>query len=105
MGKVKSAICIVLTTLLIAVMCFFCTVSFGLNEIETFHSTVSLTGKDITLGNAIDEDNYIGGGYVTTYYPEGVISAKEYEDNLAAYEDPDKAEEYKNKYMKSGSAA
>ncbi len=103
MGKVKSAICIVLTTLLIAVMCFFCTVSFGLNEIETFHSTVSLTGKDITLGNAIDEDNYIGGGYVTTYYPEGVISAKEYEDNLAAYEDPDKAEEYKNKYMKSGS--
>ena len=50
----------------------------GLNEIETFHSTVSLTGKDITLGNAIDEDNYIGGGYVTTYYPEGVISAKEY---------------------------
>ncbi|MBD5636806.1 MAG: hypothetical protein HDP28_03155 [Clostridia bacterium] len=86
MGKVKSAICIVLTTLLIAVMCFFCTVSFKLNDIETFHSTVSLTGKDITLGNEIDEDNYIGGGYVTTYYPEGVISAKEYEDNLAAYE-------------------
>ena len=86
MGKVKSAICIVLTVLLVAVMCFFCTVSFGLNDIETFHSTVSLTGKDITLGGAIDEDNYIGGGYVTTYYPEGVIPAKEYEDNLAAYE-------------------
>lgn len=86
MGKVKSAICLVLTTLLIAVMCFFCTVSFKLNDIETFHSTVSLTGKDITLGSEIDEENYIGGGYVTTYYPEGVISAKEYEDNLAAYE-------------------
>lgn len=86
MGKVKSAICLVLSALLIAVMCFFCTVSFKINDIETFHSTLSLTEKDITLGSEIDEENYIGGGYVTTYYPEGVIPAKEYEDNLAAYE-------------------
>ncbi len=95
MGKVKSAICLVLSSLLIAVMCFFCTVSFKLNDIETFHSTLSLTGKDITLGAEIDENNYIGGGYMATYYPEGVISAKEYEDNLsayqAAYEEADKA--------------
>lgn len=117
MGKVKSAICLALTSLLIVVLCFFCTVSFQLNDVETFHSTLSLTEKDITLGAEIDEANYIGGGYMTTYYPEGVISAKEYEDNLAAYEaayeeakkadgedaqttkdSKAKVEEYQNKY-------
>lgn len=86
MGKVKSAICLALSSLLIAVLCFFCTVSFKVNNIETFYSTLSLTQKDITLGAELDESNYIGGGYVATYYPEGVISAKEYEDNLSAYE-------------------
>lgn len=101
MGKVKSAICLALMSLLIAVMCFFCTVSFRMNDIETFHSTVSLTGKDITLGSQLDEDNYLGGGYTATYYPEGVISEKEYEKNLFAYEaaeDTDKVNEYKEKY-------
>lgn len=86
MGKVKSAICLALSSLLVAVLCFFCTVSFKLNDIETFHSALRLTAKDITLGAEIDENNYIGGGYTATYYPEGVISAKEYEDNLSAYE-------------------
>lgn len=85
MGKVKSAICLALSSLLIAVMCFFCTVSFKMNDIETFYSTLSLTQKDITLGSELDGNNYLGGGYVAIYYPEGVISAKEYEDNLTAY--------------------
>ena len=101
MGKVKSAICLTLMSLLIAAMCFFCTVSFRVNDIETFYSTLSLTGKDITLGSQLDDENYIGGGYSAIYYPEGVISAKEYEDNLSAYEaagDSDKVEEYKEQY-------
>lgn len=108
MGKVKSAICLALSSLLIAVLCFFCTVTFSLNKIETFHSTLGFTEKDITLGSELDDDNYIGGGYVATYYPEGVISAKEYEDNLSAYVaagDTDKEAEYKEKYpeaLKSG---
>ena len=101
MGKVKSAICLILMSLLIAVMCFFCTVSFKLNDIDTFYSTLNLTGKDITLGSELDEENYIGGGYSAIYYPEGVIPAKEYEDNLSAYqaaEDTEKVEEYQEKY-------
>lgn len=101
MGKVKSAICLTLMSLLIAVMCFFCTVSFRMNAIETFHSTVKLTEKDITLGSWLDEDTYIGGGYTAVYYPQGIISAKEYEDNLSAYEaagDAEKVEEYREKY-------
>ncbi len=85
MGKVKSAICLTLMSLLIAVMCFFCTVTFHLNAVETFHSTVSLTAKDITLGSQLDDDNYLGGGYTAIYYPEGVISAKAYEDDLDHY--------------------
>ena len=102
MGKVRSAICLTLMTLLIAVLCFFCTVSFPLNDIETFYSTLNLTQKDITLGGELDEENYVGGGYSAIYYPEGVISAKEYEDNLTAYkaaDDTDKVEEYQDKYL------
>lgn len=113
MGKVRSAICLALSALLIAVLCFFCTVSFGLNNIESFHSAVELTDKDITLGSSIekadeneagyiDPTKYVGGGFSAVYYPEGVISAKEYEDNLSAYADSEKAEEYQEKYLEAG---
>ena len=101
MGKVKSAICLTLMSLLIAVLCFFCTVSFPVNEIDTFYSTLKLTQKDISLGDALDEENYLGGGYSAMYYPEGVISAKEYKDNLSAYVaagDTEKVDDYKAKY-------
>ena len=101
MGKVKSAICLTLMSLLIAAMCFFCTVSFRVNDIETFFSTLALTGKDMTLGDELDEENYLGGGYSAIYYPEGVIPAKEYEDTLTAYiaaEDTEKETEYREKY-------
>ena len=102
MGKVKSAICLTLMSLLIAVMCFFSTVSFKLNDIETFYSTLALTPKDASLGKELDSENYVGGSYSAMYYPEGVISAKEYEDNLTAYkaaDDTDKVEEYQDKYL------
>lgn len=101
MGKVRSAICLALSSLLIAVLCFFCTISFKLNNIESFHSAVAMTDADITLGGEIDEDYYVGGGYSAMYYPEGVISAKSYEDNLSAYEDAEEAADYESKYMKS----
>ena len=84
MGKIKSAICLTLLSLMIAAMCFFCTMTFRLNAIETFHSTTGMTSKDITLGAYLDDDTYLGGGYSAMYYPEGVISANEYERDLTA---------------------
>ncbi|MDE6411846.1 MAG: hypothetical protein K2L02_04870 [Clostridia bacterium] len=108
MGKIRSAICIALSALLIAALCFFCTISFKMNNIESFHSAVRMTDADITLGGEIDEDYYVGGGYSAMYYPEGVISAKDYEKELSAYEaaeDTEKVDDYKKKYpeaLKSG---
>ncbi len=89
MGKVKSAIFIAFYTLLIAVLGFVCFVSFpyGQNNLHKFNSVLSLTQKDADLGAPYGSgDGYLGGGYVGVYYPEGVVSAQEYEENLAGYE-------------------
>lgn len=94
MGKVKSAVFIAFYTLLIAVLGFACFVSFpyGENNVNKFNSILSMTQKDSDLGGKYgsneDEslDYYFGGGYVGVYYPEGVVSAQEYEKNLAGYE-------------------
>ena len=89
MNKIKSAIFIALYALLIAVLGFVCFVSFpyGENNVKKFNSILSLTQKDSDLGGYYgdDDDLYLGGGYVGVYYPEGVVSAKEYERNLEGY--------------------
>ncbi len=105
MRKWKAAVSLVGMTILIAVMIFFCTVSFPMG-IEYFNSVVSLTDKSSDLGGTlIDGETYIGGSYSATYYPEGVISAREYEDNLAGYEkDDEKKEEYEGRYVAYGHA-
>ncbi len=85
MSKVKSAICLTLMTLLIAGLCFICFVSFNLpNGIETYNSILTMTEKDADLGlryggKEDKSDRYLGGGYSAVYYPEGVISAEEFE--------------------------
>jgi len=102
MGKVKSAICLFLMSLVIAVMCFFCTVSFEYQGgLKQFNSVIRMTDKDASFGTEIGESGYLGGGYSSVYYPEGVISSKEYEENMAVYGD-EEAEEYSAKYVKSG---
>ena len=89
MGKTKSVILLIVYTLVIAVLCFICTVSFsyGPDNMQTFSSVMRMMEKDADLGLAYganaDAGAYIGGGYSAVYYPDGVISAKEYEDNLA----------------------
>lgn len=102
MGKIKSAICITLFTLIIAALCFVCTVSFsyGTDGMYTFNSILRMTAKDADLGGAYGSDGYMGGGYSAVYYPDGVISAKEYEDNLGGYEEGSaKQEEYRDQYV------
>ncbi len=105
MGKKKSAVIIAFMAALIVVLCFFCVVSFPQADgIGFFNSAVSMTAKDATLGGTlVDGTNYYGGGYTAVYYPEGVISSKQYEDDLAAYTDDDARQEYVDRYVKSGS--
>lgn len=90
MGKKKSAIFLILITIVIAVLCVASTVSFPLpNSVKEYHSFVDVIKKDAA----------IGGGYTTVYYPEGVISAEEYENNSAAYgTNTEEKEKYRNEY-------
>ncbi|MDE7158305.1 MAG: hypothetical protein K2N74_01900, partial [Clostridiales bacterium] len=107
--------------LIIVAACFFCTVSFSYdNGLHGWHSIVELTDKDATLGGTVASD-YKGGSYVAAYYPEGVITAKEYENNIAGYkadikeyegqadkqkeleDTKQKLEEYEGKYTAYGS--
>lgn len=78
MGKKKSAIFLILITLVIAFFCAVCTVSFEYGTIKKYNSAVSL----------MDKDSQFGGGYNAVYYPDGVISAEEY----AGLEDDEKSE-------------
>lgn len=103
MGKIKSAVCLVLYTLLIAVLCFLCTVSFsyGPDGMYEFTSIIRMTAKDADLGNVYGaNDTPIGGGYSVVYYPEGVISAEEYETDLDGFADEADREEYEARYMR-----
>lgn len=91
MNKTKSAICLILITIVIAVLCVASTVSFsyGPNGMYTYNSFI----------RAMDKDAGLGGGYTAVYYPEGVISAQEYETNVRKESDEEKRAEYEDKYL------
>lgn len=102
MGKIKSAIVLALMAALIVVLCFFSTVSFPYGDgFSYFNSAVSMTAKDPTLGGSVGGGDYYGGGYSAVYYPEGVISSAEYENDKAVLEGEDLAE-YEGKYVAYG---
>lgn len=99
MGKTKSAICLTLITLIIAVLIVVCYASFPCGEINYYNSFLSLTDKDADLGEYLIGDTaYVGGGYEVVYYPEGVISSREYEET-AADKTGDDLTDYQNKYV------
>lgn len=97
MSKLKSAVVLVLATIIIAVLCAMCTASFPIpNSVNEYNSVISIIAKDSTLG----------GGYYVTYYPEGVISEEEYIANSNAYgSDTEAKEEYEAKYVSYGTGA
>ena len=109
MGKKKSVILLIVYTLVIAALCFICTVSFsyGTDNMHTFSSVMRMVQKDADLGLAYganaDTGAYLGGGYSAVYYPEGVISAKEYDDNIRDMSKGDAAE-YAAQYVRSPDA-
>lgn len=100
MGKVKSAICLALITVVIAVLCVVCFVPFPCdgNGLNYFNSILGIAEKDAELGGyLIGETEYVGGGYTAVLYPEGVISGRDYENDLSASAEEDQAE-YAEKY-------
>lgn len=96
MGKKKSAVCLILITILIVVLCAWCTVSFS-SGIYNYNSVISVIKKDATLG----------GGYTVVYYPEGVISAEDYDANVLSYGESatQERDEYVAKYQGYGTGA
>lgn len=99
MGKTKSAICLALISIIIAVLIVVCYASFPCGEINYYNSFLSLTDKNADLGEYLIGDTaYVGGGYEVVYYPEGVISSREYEETAADLTGSDLTE-YQNKYV------
>lgn len=94
MGKIKSAIITSLLVAAILVLAFFALVSLqvpgsgGVDRYNSFISSINL-GGDVT------------GEAHAVLYPDGVISAEDY--NFSLPEDKDKLEEYVNKYVQKGS--
>lgn len=108
MGKVKSAIILTFMSLLIAALMIVCFVpiQFGLNGMERFDPIVVNADRDPDLGTSYGAardkfsltQNYNGGGVVAVYYPEGVVSAKEYDDNVDGFTDESKRADYEEQY-------
>jgi len=84
MSKAKSVVITVVIALIMAVATFFAAVSFPVsNKVKRYNSFLS----NIRLGAEYS-------GYVyTTVYPEGVISADEYNGLVEAYETSEKGED------------
>ncbi|MBR2375002.1 MAG: hypothetical protein IKA88_01805 [Clostridia bacterium] len=80
MGKKKSVVLMVLLTIVIIALCAITALpSFAIpNSVKKWNPAVK----------QYDFSADLGGGYYAYYYPEGVISEAEYEDNLATAEDP-----------------
>ena len=77
MGKKKSAVLIILFTIVLAGVLFLSiTPTFPVKSPYSFRSLLSI----VDLGKDLD------GGYYTVYYPEGVISKAEYETLKAEYD-------------------
>lgn len=92
MGKKKSVVLTVLITIVIAIMC-------AISAVPSFH--VSQIKKWLPATAQYDFDMELGGGYYTQYYPEGVISALEYNAVLEEKkeESNEAFEEYKESYV------
>ena len=76
MGKKKSAVLIILFTVVLVGLVFMSVASFPVSAVYNYNSLLSM----------IDLGTDLGGGYTTVYYPEGVISQEEYNALVAEYE-------------------
>ena len=92
MSKKKSTVCLVLITILLAVVCAMTFVSFPIpGTVKDYNSILSNVG----LGTDV------GGSYYTVYYPEGVLSKEEYESQYDVLPE-DKKASFADKYDAHG---
>lgn len=78
MGKKKSVVLIILVTIVLVGLLFISvTPTFPVKSPYNFRSLLSI----------VDLGSDLGGGYSVVYYPEGVISAEQYEGKVAQYEE------------------
>ena len=95
MGKKKSVVLMVLLTIVIVALC-----AITLFPAFTIPGTVD-KWNPVTLQYDLGAD--LGGGYYAYYYPEGVISETEYQDNLPEGQAGDEAyDEYVEGYLRHG---
>ena len=98
MGKKKSVVLMTLITIVLVVLCAitaFPTFTLpGTNEVKKWNPAV----LQYDLGTDFS------GGYYAYYYPQGVITEKEYNDNVAALEGDEKTE-YMESYKKYGATS
>lgn len=93
MGKKKSVVFMVILTIVIVALCAI-----------TVFPAFAVPGTVKKWNPAVlqyDLGSDLGGGYYAYYYPEGVISETEYENNLAAKEEEGEEEynDYKDSYL------
>lgn len=94
MGKIKSAIITAIVVLATAALFLFGVVSCELPDgVNRYNSILS----NVHLGSELTGDAY------ATLLPEGVITAEEYDFTVA--DEGDKADEYRDTYVPSGSGA
>ena len=101
MGKKKSVVFMTLITIVIVALC-------ALVALPTFPIGTTDSWNPVALQYDLDAD--LGGGYYVYYYPEGVIPASEYDEQLAALDvakkeadaaNKEKAEEEYNEFLDS----
>lgn len=83
MSKTKSVVMTVILTIVIVLLCLMCVV-------PEFSIPFSIGGIWKTYTPVFSVINYgsdLGGGYSAVYYPEGVISAEEYNAQTESYEE------------------
>ncbi len=91
MGKKKSVVLMVLLTIVMVVLCMLTVCpSFAIpGTVREWNPAV----------NQYDLGAELGGGYYAYYYPEGVISETEFDNNYAMLEDEEEKAEYKDSYL------
>ena len=93
MGKKKSVVLMTLLTIVLIALC-----------VITAFPAFSFPWGDGVKGwqpatESLDFGSDFNGGYYAYYYPEGVVSEAEFNDNFENFKDTDKQTEYKDSYV------
>lgn len=95
MGKKKSVVLMSLLTIVIVVLC-------ALTVLPSFAIPGSIKKWNPAV-NQYDLGAELGGSYYTYYYPEGVITETEFNNNLAGITDEEEKTEFVESYLPHGS--